>query len=54
VPTDSVVQQLALLRERLAGLGWEIPTILDAMPEARTLYVDSVSQIRIPPGRAAG
>lgn len=36
VPTDSVVQQRALLRERLAGLGWEIPTILDAMPEART------------------
>jgi hypothetical protein len=48
VPTDSVVQQQALLRERLVGAGWEIPTILDAMPEARTFYFDSVSQIRMP------
>jgi 2-polyprenyl-6-methoxyphenol hydroxylase-like FAD-dependent oxidoreductase len=48
VPTDSVPQQQALLRERMVGAGWEIPTILDAMPEARTFYFDSVSQIRMP------
>jgi 2-polyprenyl-6-methoxyphenol hydroxylase-like FAD-dependent oxidoreductase len=48
VPIDSVPQQQALLRERMVGAGWEIPTILDAMPEARTFYFDSVSQIRMP------
>jgi 2-polyprenyl-6-methoxyphenol hydroxylase-like FAD-dependent oxidoreductase len=48
VPTGSVAEQQALLRERLAGAGWEIPAILDAMPQARTFYFDSVSQIRMP------
>ncbi|MFL6043743.1 MAG: FAD-binding domain [Propionibacteriaceae bacterium] len=48
VPTDSVAEQQALLRDRLAGAGWEIPAILDAMPQARTFYFDSVSQIRMP------
>jgi len=48
VPTDSVAEQQALLRERLAGAGWETSAILDAMPRARTFYFDSVSQIRMP------
>jgi 2-polyprenyl-6-methoxyphenol hydroxylase-like FAD-dependent oxidoreductase len=48
VPTESVSEQKALLRERLASAGWETPAILDAMPQAKTFYFDSVSQIRMP------
>ena len=47
VPTDSVAAQQALLRERLSDAGWETPTILDLMPQARTFYFDTVSQIRM-------
>ena len=47
LPDDAGAQQ-ALLRERLAGVGWEVPRILDAMPEAATFYCDRVSQIRMP------
>jgi 2-polyprenyl-6-methoxyphenol hydroxylase-like FAD-dependent oxidoreductase len=48
MPTDSVPEQQALLRHRLAGAGWETPAILDLMPQARTFYFDPVSQIRMP------
>jgi 2-polyprenyl-6-methoxyphenol hydroxylase-like FAD-dependent oxidoreductase len=48
MPTDNVSDQQALLRNRLAGAGWETPAILAAMPEARTFYFDRVSQIRMP------
>ena len=37
-----------MLRARLADAGWETPAILDLMPQARTFYFDSVSQIRMP------
>jgi 2-polyprenyl-6-methoxyphenol hydroxylase-like FAD-dependent oxidoreductase len=47
VPTGIAGQQ-ALLRDRLRGAGWEIPAILDLMPQARTFYFDRVSQIRMP------
>jgi len=55
VPTDRADQE-AFLTERLAGAGWEVPTLLTALPRARTLYLDGVSQIRMPSwssGRAA-
>jgi 2-polyprenyl-6-methoxyphenol hydroxylase-like FAD-dependent oxidoreductase len=39
--------QQALLRTRLADAGWETPAMLDLMPQARTFYFDSVSQIRM-------
>ena len=48
VSEDSVSEQQALLRARLAGAGWEVPTILDLMSQARTFYFDRVSQIRMP------
>ena len=48
VPTDDRAAQEALLRTRLANTGWETPAILDRMPQARTFYFDSVSQIRMP------
>jgi 2-polyprenyl-6-methoxyphenol hydroxylase-like FAD-dependent oxidoreductase len=48
VSEDSVSEQHALLRVRLADAGWEVPTILDLMPQARTFYFDRVSQIRMP------
>jgi 2-polyprenyl-6-methoxyphenol hydroxylase-like FAD-dependent oxidoreductase len=48
VPTDDRAAQQALLRERLAGAGWETAAMLDAMSHATTFYFDSVSQIRMP------
>lgn len=47
IPID-VNAQKAMLRDRLGGLGWEVPAILATLPRARTFYVDSASQIRIP------
>jgi 2-polyprenyl-6-methoxyphenol hydroxylase-like FAD-dependent oxidoreductase len=48
VPTESVSEQQALLCQRLADAGWETPAILAAMPQAKTFYFHSVSQIRMP------
>ena len=48
VPTDDREAQQALLRTTLAHTGWETPAILDLMPQAKTFYFDSVSQIRMP------
>lgn len=48
VPLESVADQQALLRERLAGAGWETPALVEAMPRASTFYFDAVSQIRMP------
>lgn len=47
-PAHDAGAQQALLRDRLAGAGWEVPRILDAMAGARTFYCDRVSQIRMP------
>jgi 2-polyprenyl-6-methoxyphenol hydroxylase-like FAD-dependent oxidoreductase len=38
----------ALLRERFGGIGWECPRMLEALDQAEDLYLDSVSQIRMP------
>jgi len=48
VPQDDVAAQQDLLRRRLAGVGWEVPAILERMPEARTFYLDRASQILMP------
>jgi 2-polyprenyl-6-methoxyphenol hydroxylase-like FAD-dependent oxidoreductase len=45
---ESVADQQVLLRERLAGAGWEMSAILEAMPQAKTFYFDAVSQIQMP------
>jgi 2-polyprenyl-6-methoxyphenol hydroxylase-like FAD-dependent oxidoreductase len=48
VPQDDVAAQQELLRRRLGGAGWEVPVILERMPQARTFYMDGASQIRMP------
>lgn len=48
VSPEDVPAQQEVLRLRLAGMGWEVPAILDRMPEARTFYFDRVSQILMP------
>ena len=48
VPLGSVADQQVLLRERLAGAGWETPALIEAMPQANTFYFDAVSQIQMP------
>jgi 2-polyprenyl-6-methoxyphenol hydroxylase-like FAD-dependent oxidoreductase len=40
--------QEALLRARFASAGWETPVILEQMSSAESLYLDRVSQIRMP------
>lgn len=37
-----------LLRSHMAGAGWEMPIFLDELPQARSLYLDRASQIRMP------
>lgn len=41
-------QQEALLRARFATAGWEVPAILEQMPRAESIYLDRVSQVRMP------
>lgn len=48
VAPDDVPAQQEVLRTRLAGMGWEVPAILERMPEARTFYFDRASQILMP------
>lgn len=48
VPLDDVGAQQDLLRGCLGGVGWEVPAILERMPQARTFYMDRASQIRMP------
>lgn len=47
VPASREAQE-ALLRARFASAGWETPRILEQMPTAQALYIDRVSQIRMP------
>ena len=48
IPLSDVAAQHALLREHLQSAGWEAPEMLSRLPEARTFYLDSASQIRMP------
>jgi 2-polyprenyl-6-methoxyphenol hydroxylase-like FAD-dependent oxidoreductase len=41
-------EQERLLAERLAGAGWRVPALLEAMPDAPDFYFDSISQVRVP------
>ena len=41
-------QQEAVLRARFARAGWQTPVIIEQMSTAQTLYMDRVSQIRMP------
>lgn len=51
IPLDDVEAQKALLRNSVGALGMldgEVPSILSTLPRARTFYLDSASQIRMP------
>ncbi|WP_407652820.1 FAD-dependent monooxygenase [Amycolatopsis cynarae] len=43
----NVQQQKRFLTERLAGLGWCVPTLLSAMDTATDFYFDAMAQIRM-------
>ncbi len=43
----ALADQKAILRQRFAGCGWEVPNILDALDGVNELYFDRVSQIRM-------
>lgn len=47
LPRLSVPEQKKLVAERLAGVGWEVPKLLDAMAEAEVFYFDAMAQIRM-------
>ncbi|WP_319460118.1 FAD-dependent monooxygenase [Micromonospora sp. RTP1Z1] len=42
-----VAGRKALLAEAFAGLGWQVPRLLDAMWDAPDFYLDSMSQVRM-------
>ena len=46
IPHDDAAQK-ALIRERFAGMGWEVPAFLEGLAAADDLYLDRVSQIRM-------
>lgn len=48
VPLDDLSAQHDLLRARLHGIGGEVPSILEQLPQAKTFYMDRASQIRMP------
>lgn len=41
----NVEQQKALVRERAAGMSWEVPALITAMDQATDFYFDSCSQV---------
>jgi 2-polyprenyl-6-methoxyphenol hydroxylase-like FAD-dependent oxidoreductase len=43
----SVDEQRRVLAQRMAGVGWRVPSMLAAMPQAADFYFDSVSQVRV-------
>ncbi|RJQ69565.1 FAD-dependent oxidoreductase [Pseudonocardiaceae bacterium YIM PH 21723] len=43
-----VAGQKALIRERTAGMGWEVPWLLDRMDEAEVFYFDTCGQAHLP------
>jgi 2-polyprenyl-6-methoxyphenol hydroxylase-like FAD-dependent oxidoreductase len=42
-----VAEQQRVLAERLAGVGWKVPSLLAAMPQAADFYFDSINQVRV-------
>ncbi|MFB7475137.1 FAD-dependent monooxygenase [Kitasatospora sp. NPDC056184] len=41
-------QQKALVRDAFAGLGWEVPRLLESLDQAPELYFDSISRADVP------
>jgi 2-polyprenyl-6-methoxyphenol hydroxylase-like FAD-dependent oxidoreductase len=42
-----VAEQQRILAERMAGVGWKVPSLLDAMPSAPDFVFDSISQVKV-------
>ncbi|MET8852458.1 FAD-dependent monooxygenase [Amycolatopsis sp. NPDC004625] len=47
LPRLSVPEQKRLVAERLAGVGWEVPKLLEAMAAADVFYFDAMAQIHL-------
>ena len=47
LPRMAVPEQKRLIAERLAGVGWEVPKLLEAMAEADVFYFDAMAQIHL-------
>jgi 2-polyprenyl-6-methoxyphenol hydroxylase-like FAD-dependent oxidoreductase len=43
-----VERQKQLLRAEYAGMGWEVPRLLDEMDRAEVFYFDSITQLQLP------
>ncbi|MED7949725.1 FAD-dependent monooxygenase [Streptomyces sp. BE303] len=43
-----VAQQKALIQDAFAGLGWEVPGLLESLRQAPELYFDSISRADVP------
>ncbi|MFI9330064.1 FAD-dependent monooxygenase [Kitasatospora sp. NPDC052868] len=43
-----VAQQKALVRDAFAGLGWEVPRLLESLEQTPELYFDSISRADVP------
>lgn len=46
VPTDRA-GQIALVRERCAHMGWEIPRLLETIDDARDFYIGPMAQVKM-------
>ncbi|WP_219471699.1 FAD-dependent monooxygenase [Nonomuraea rhizosphaerae] len=42
-----IPRQKELLRERFAGLGWQVPRIMDELDRTPAFYFDSITQLRL-------
>ncbi|WP_410666631.1 FAD-dependent monooxygenase [Amycolatopsis sp. cmx-4-68] len=47
LPRLTVPEQKRLIAERLAGVGWEVPKLLEAMAAADVFYFDAMAQIHL-------
>jgi 2-polyprenyl-6-methoxyphenol hydroxylase-like FAD-dependent oxidoreductase len=48
VDHHDVAQHKWIVTDAFAGVGWEVPRLLDALTDAGDLYFDSASQVRLP------
>jgi 2-polyprenyl-6-methoxyphenol hydroxylase-like FAD-dependent oxidoreductase len=50
IPYDyrDVAQQRRIVQERLAGMGWLVPALLDQVSQADNFYFDKMAQVKMP------
>jgi 2-polyprenyl-6-methoxyphenol hydroxylase-like FAD-dependent oxidoreductase len=44
---DNVAQQKRIVAEAFAGVGWQVPRMLQALPDAPEFYLDSISKVEM-------